>query len=166
MLLMCFSVAPSVIPSSVAIPWFVRPFGHRRQDLPFAGREHLERVVAAPRGHQLGDHLGVQGGAAAGHAPERVHELAHVADPVLEEIADAAGAIGEQLRRVLALHVLAEDQHRRSRNLPASLDRRAQSFVALARWHPHVDDGYIRAMREDGVDERGPVADLGDDHAA
>jgi hypothetical protein len=100
------------------------------------------------------------------NAPERVHEFAHVADPVLEEITDAAGAIGEQLRRVLALDILAEDQHRRSRNLPASLDRRPQSFVALARWHPHIDNRHIRAMREDGLDERWPVTHLGDHDAA
>ena len=166
MLLMCFSVAPSVMPSSAAMP-DVRPaLGHRREDLALARRERGERVVGPVPDHQLGDHLGIEGGPAAGDAPQGVHELADVADAVLEQVADAAGAVGEQLGRVLALDVLAEDEDRRAGHAPARLDRRPQALVALGRRHPDVDDRHVGAVLDDGRDERRAVADLGDDRAA
>ena len=65
---------------------------------------------------------------------------ADVADPVLEQVADAAGPVGEQLGRVLPLDVLAEHEDRRAGHAPARLDRRPQPLVPLARRHPHVHD--------------------------
>ena len=115
MLLMCFSVAPSVMFSSVGDP-DVRPaLGHRREDLALARREARQRVVGAVADHELGDDLRVERRAAAGDPPQGVHELADVADAVLQQVADAAGPVGEELRRVLPLDVLAQDEDRRGR---------------------------------------------------
>ena len=75
MLLMCFSVAPSVMPSSVGDPDVRAALGHRRQHLALAGRQRRERVVAAAADHELGDDLGVERGPAAGDPSQGVHEL-------------------------------------------------------------------------------------------
>ena len=60
---------------------------------------------------QLRDHLGIQGAAAGGHPVQRVEELRQVGDPVLEQVADALRAVGEQLGGVPLLHVLGQDEH-------------------------------------------------------
>ena len=57
-------------------------------------------------GEQLRDHLGIQGGAAAGDAAQRVEELVHPPDPVLQQVADRADTVGEQLGGVGSLDVL------------------------------------------------------------
>jgi hypothetical protein len=48
-------------------------FGDEGEDLMFAGGQRGQRVAAAP--HQLAYHLGVDGGAAAGHAAQRSDEV-------------------------------------------------------------------------------------------
>ena len=148
------------------MPTFVRPSA-------IAASTSRSRGVSADSGssarvpdHELGDHLGIERGAAASDAAQRVHELADVADAVLEQVADAARAIREELRGVLPLDVLAEDEHGRAGHATARLDRRAQALVPLARRHPDVDDGHVRAVGHDGFDERRAVTDLRDDRSA
>ena len=71
----------------------VRPaLGHRREDLALARGQGRQRVVGPVADHELGDDLGIERRPAAGDAAQRVHELADVADAVLEQVADAAGA--------------------------------------------------------------------------
>ena len=166
MLLMCFSVAPSEIDEQRRDAHVGAALGHRGQDVALARRQCLQPVVGLARDHELGDDLGVEGGPAPGDTPEGVHELADVRDPVLEQVADAAGAVRQQLRRVLPLHVLAEHEDGRPGNEPTRLDRRAQPLVALGRRHPDVHDGHVRPMVDDRLHEARPVADLRDDLAA
>ena len=166
MLLMCFSVAPSVMSSSVAIPTFVRPSAIAASTSRSRGVRRRQRVVGPVADHELGDDLGIERRAAPGDASQGVHELADVADAVLEQVADAAGAVGEQLGRVLPLDVLAQHEDRRAGHAAARLDRRPEALVALARRHPDVDDRHVRPVRLDRLDERVAVADLGDDRAA
>ena len=156
---MCFSAAPSLITSCGRDPHVRLALGHRREDLALAGRQRGEPVVAPAADHELGDDLGVQRRPAARHARERVHELAHVRDPVLEQVADAARPVREQLARVLALDVLAEHEDRRAGHQPPRLDRGAQALVALGRRHPHVDDRHVGPVLHDRGDQRRPVAD-------
>ena len=63
--------------------------GHEPQHLALAGRQPAERVAAAAAGEQLGDDLGVEGGAALAHPAHGVEELGDVGDPVLQQVADA-----------------------------------------------------------------------------
>ena len=141
------------------------PLGHRRQDLALAWGQRVHPIVRAARDHELGDDLRIEGGAAARDPSQGVHELADVGHAVLQQVADAAGAVGEQLGRVLPLDVLAEDEDRRARHAPAGLDRRAQPFVALRRGHPDVDHRHVGSMLHDCLDERRAIADLGHDDA-
>ena len=85
--------------------------GHQPEHVALARGELVERAVVA-LAQQLGDRLGVQRGAALGHAPHGVDEVAHLGDAVLEQVADAAAPVGEQLGGVGALDVLREHQDR------------------------------------------------------
>ena len=125
----------------------------------------MERVVRAPRDHELGDDLGIERGPAAGDTPKRIHELADVRDTILQQVAHAAGPIGEQLGRILALDVLAEDEDGRARDQSAGFDRGAEPLVALGGRHPDVDDRDVRPMLDDGLHEGRAVTNLGDDDA-
>jgi hypothetical protein len=57
-------------------------------------------------GQQLRHDLGVHRGAARGDGAHRLDEPPDVGDPVLEQVAEAAGAGREQLLRVELLDVL------------------------------------------------------------
>ena len=149
-----------------AIPRFVRPSAIAASTSRSRGVSVVERIVGAARDHELGDDLGVERGPAAGDPPQGVHELADVDDPVLEEVADAARPVGEELGRVLPLDVLAQDEDRGAGHPPAGLDGRPQALVALGRRHPDVDDRDVGSMLDDRLHERRAVADLGHDDPA
>ena len=157
---MCFSAAPSLITSDVGDPDVGLALRHRGEHLPLARRERREPVVAPAADHQLGDDLRVERRPAGRDARERVHELADVGDAVLEQVADAAAPVREQLARVLALDVLAEHEDRGAGHPPARLDRRPQALVALGRRHPDVDHRHVRPLLDDRVHQGRPVADL------
>ena len=61
-------------------------------------------LSAAP--DQLRDERRVERGAALGDPPHRSGELVHIRHPVLEQIADSLGALGQKLHRVCGLDVL------------------------------------------------------------
>ena len=109
------------------------------------------------RAKSCGDHLGVQGGAAGGDAAQCVDELLHAGDAVLEQVADAAGAVGEQLAGVLPFHVLGQHQDRQPRPTAARLDGGAQAFVAERRWQAHVDDGDVGTVHGDASSSAGAL---------
>ena len=88
------------------------PLRHQREHLAFPGRQRGQRRGPGSPREDLGDHLGIHGRATAGHPLHRVHELPDVADPVLEQVTDTAGAVGEQLAGVELLDVLRQDQDR------------------------------------------------------
>src|SRR6266851_5036702 len=68
------------------------PLGDEGEDLALARRQGGQRVAAPPE--QLADDLRVNGGPAEGDAAQRGDELLNVADPVLEQVADAAAVAG------------------------------------------------------------------------
>src|SRR5207245_4138556 len=82
---------------------------------------------------------------------------------VLEQVTDAADAVRQELGRVLALHVLAEHEDRRSRDKAPRLDRGQKPLVTLARGHPDVDHRHVGPMLRDRLDERATIADLRND---
>jgi hypothetical protein len=108
-------------------------------------------------------HFGVEHGAAAGHAPERVRELVEVGDPVLEQVADAARVVADQLERVGRLDVLAEHEHADLGVRPPDRHGRAEAVVGVRGRHADVDHGGVGAMGADLADEVVGVARLRDD---
>jgi hypothetical protein len=123
--------------------------------------DSISAVRRLPR--QLGDHLGVEGGAAGGDPGQRLGELGGVGDAVLEQIADARGARGQQPGREPGLDVLGEEQHAGAGVLPADVDRGPQAFVAVGGRHPDIDDGDVGPVLGDGGAQRVGVRDGGAD---
>ena len=130
--------------------------------------EHLELTrrqvdqwvpVAA---HQLAHDERVEHGAARGHGRERAEEVVEVADPVLEQVADAAVAGREQVVGVGDLDVLREHHQPGLRPGTSYVDRGTQPLVGVAGRHPDVDDADVRALLEGGGDERRPVGHRAD----
>ena len=115
----CFSTAPGVTTSSRAIAAFVRPSAISASTSRSRGVSALERGVAAALGaaaDQLGDDLAVERRAAGGDALERVEEGAHVADPLLEQVADAALACRPAARRCRPARRTGRGSGRRGRD--------------------------------------------------
>jgi len=67
--------------------------------------------VAAAPAHELGYDGGVESRAALRDPAHGVGELADVRDAILEQVADALGAVSEQFHRVGRLDVLGEHEH-------------------------------------------------------
>ena len=116
----------------------------------------VSRPRAAGPGEDLGDDLGVDHRAAAGHAAEGVEELVHVRHAVLEHVAEAAHVAGEQLPGVPLLHVLREDQHGQPRVQAAQVHRGPQALVGVRRGHPDVGDQDVGHGRRPGRARRRP----------
>jgi hypothetical protein len=106
---------------------------------------------------QLRDHLGIHRGAARGHLAYRVHELADVEHPVLEQVAHTSGAVGQQFARIQLLDVLRQHEYRQPRHLGAGLDGGAQPLVGERRWQPHVHHGDVGTVRGERPHQRRPV---------
>ena len=162
---MCFSTAPSVTTSFRAIAAFVRPSAIS----PSTSRSRGVNVASGSRptpGEQLGHDLRVEHRPAGGHPLQRVGKIIERADAILEEVADAASPVGEQIAGVGLLDVLREHEHGRAWHLAAGLDRGPQALVGVRRRHPHVDDRDVRAVLDDGGHQRVAVPDRRHDRAA
>ena len=162
----CFSTAPGVTTRIRAIAVFECPSAMRPSTSRSRGRQAAHGVVGAASGEQLRDHLRVEHGAAADDVLEGLEERVDVGHPVLEQVAHAAGAVGEQLVGVGHLDVLGQHEHRRPGHLPAGLDGRPQPLVGVRRRHPDVDHGDVRAVLAHRPDERGTVGHRGHDLGA
>ena len=163
MLEMCFSTAPSVTTSSRAIAAFVRPWAisssvSRSRAVSASIGVALQRAVALA--HQRADHLAVQRRAAGGDPADRVDERPDLGDPLLEQVADAALAGGQQLARVGRLDVLGEHQHRQLRMAPPRLQRRPDPLVGERRRQPHVADRQVGLVAVDDPQQPGPSSAL------
>ena len=77
-----------------------------------------------------------------------------VGDPVLQQVADAGGELGEQFGRRARLDVLGEDQHADPGVVAADRHRRAQALVGVRRRHAHVDDRDVRLVTPDRQQQR------------
>src|SRR4051812_8326455 len=136
------------------------PLGHQLERLALALGQAAERVGAARPPHQVAHHLRVERRAAARDAVHRLDEAVDIADPVLQEVADALGRVGEQRLRVGGLDVLRQHEHAEPGLSRAQEDRRAQAVVLVAGRHPHVHDRHVRLVRADLADEVLRVARL------
>ena len=74
---------------------------------------------------------------------DRGDELLHVADPVLQQIADALGRIGEERQRKPDLHVLGENEDSHRRMSLADLERGLEALVVVRRRQSNVDDRHV-----------------------
>ena len=139
------------------------PLGHQLEHLALARRELVERVVAAAAAEHVRDDRRVEHRAAGGDAPDRVGEQREVGHAVLEQVADALGAVADQVDRVALLGVLREHEHADVGLARADLERRPQAVVGVVGRHLDVDDRDVGLVRADLAQQVGRVAGLGDD---
>ena len=163
MLVTCFSTARSVTNIRSAIAWFERPSAMYSRTSRSRGERPLERVVAAVPADELADDGRIECRAALGDPPHGGGELLDVGDAVLEQVADALGALGEKLHRVARLHVLGEDEHAGRLVVLADLLGRPQPLIGLRRRHPDVHDRDVRLVHRDVAQQILGVAGLRDD---
>ena len=139
--LMCLLTALSVITRAAAISGLERPSAISASTSRSRWVSAVQRV-RAPAHQELRDHLRVERGAARGHPAQRVEELGHVGDPVLEQVADAAGVRRQQVGGVPLLHVLRQHQDRdvrppaRGSPAPPGCPRRCASGASGRRRSP------------------------------
>ena len=75
------------------------------------GAEHAQRVVGVWTPEHPADHLGVECAAAGRDACDGVQEGRDVADAFFEQVADALGALADEVEREGGLAELREDHH-------------------------------------------------------
>src|ERR1700730_9749607 len=85
---------------------------HEVEDLPLAFRERADGPAPFDTVDERADDRGVEYGAAGGDLGEGVHELTRMGNPVLQQIADPTGLVGEEFAYVQLLDVLREQQDR------------------------------------------------------
>src|SRR5262249_50627808 len=79
---------------------------HQLEDRALASGEFVDRIVRLSATDELRDDLGVERGAAAGNATDRVEEVVDVHDAVFQQVAEAAALVGEEAPRALHLDCL------------------------------------------------------------
>jgi hypothetical protein len=138
-------------------------FGHEGEHIAFSLGQCGQGTGVASGVQHPADDLGVERGAAGRDAGDRVDELADVGHPVLEQVADSAGAHPQQVGGIAGLDVLGEYQDAQAGMGTADRDRGTQPFVGMVGRHPHIDNRDIRLMLGDRGFQGLGVADRGGD---
>ena len=162
MLATCFSTAPTVSTSRSAIAELERPSAISAS----TSSSRAERTSSGPpafRDEQLRHDLGVERRPARPDAPHGGDEVVDVHDPVLQEVADPAAPVGEELGGVGLLDVLRHDQDPRLGRAVAQRERGPHTLVAERRRQADVDDRDLRPLEQDARDQRRAVRDGRDD---
>ena len=139
--------------------------GHRGEHLAFAWGEVTELTGAAATAEHPTDDLGVQRAAARGNTVYGVDERGDVSDALFEEVADAFGAVSDEVQRVGLLVVLREHEHAHVGKPAAQLGGGDQPVVLVPRRHLHVDDDDVGTVRKRLSPQIIGIAGLGDDIA-
>src|SRR4051794_8445614 len=127
-------------------------FGHQAEYVSFSLGELAELLVRGAGREEFGDDGRVHRRTARGDAFEGIDELVSVEHTLLEQVSDAAGAVGKEFAGVELLDVLRENQYRKARDFVARGKGCAQAFVRLSWWHPDVDDGDVGPQLQQGFE--------------
>ena len=117
--------------------------------------------MCASPADELGDHLGVDHRPTGGDPLHRLDHLADVGDPVLEQVADPAGPVLQELDGVVWLDVLRHHQHPNRGVFGADVVGGVEALVRVGRGHADVNDDCVGRVGPDPRDELLAVADLG-----
>ena len=128
---------------------------HRLEDLALPVGEAGKRPVAgALARHQRLHDLRVEHRATAAHLAQRPDQLVDVADPLLEQVAQAGHAVDQQLEGVVLLDVLRQHHHPDPGMLRADALGRLDAFVGVRRGHPDVGQHGVRRGLLHRLDQR------------
>src|SRR6516164_7642920 len=121
--------------------------GHQPEYLPLPVGELLERIAVPPGpADQLAHHRRIQHRTALAYLTHAGGEPGQVRHPLLEQVADALGASGQQLECIPGVHVLRQDQDADPRVTLPDYHRRLQALVGVRGRHPDVDDRDVRVV--------------------
>ena len=156
MLAMWASTVLRAIPRRSPMAWFDRPSAIRAR----TARSRSVRSSSGTRARRPTSTATTAGSITEpprGDPSDRVGEIVEVGDPVLEQIADAAGTIAHQAHGERGLDVLGQDEDADRRPVFRA-DRlgRTQPFVGVGRWHPDVDDRHVRKVLARRPQQRRP----------
>jgi PAS domain S-box-containing protein len=152
-------------PQAAGDPGVRAAFGHQGQHLLLARTEALQGVVVPRRGDQFLNQGRVDDRPPLDDAVERLDEVVHVGDAVLQQVtAPASGA--DQVHRLLDLDVGGKHQDGHVGKLRADHPGRLEALGRVAGWHPDVDDGKVGLLFADNGQQAGRVAGLADDGEA
>ena len=116
---------------------------------------------------QLRDDFGIQGGTSDGDPLQRLDEVADVGHPVLQQVADAGGVVGQEVGGVAGLDVLGEQEDAQPLVAGAQLQGEAEALVGEGRRHADVDHRDVGRVLGHRAAQRGRVPDgAGDGEAA
>src|SRR5688572_869996 len=134
--------------------------GHPRERGALRRRQPVDRATGRPALEHLGDDLRVERGPAVRDLSHRVDEGRGVRDALLEEVADARGAVAEQPQRVALVDELGEHHDPGAGQLGADPQRRADAVVGVGRRHPDVGHGDVGPVLAGLLEELVGVARL------
>ena len=162
MLRTCFSTVPSVTHSLRAMPALDRPSAINPSTSMFARRQHCQRIVTAPSGHQLLHHRRVNHRRALCYPSQGVDKIGDIGDPALEQISDAA-ATGQQLHRMLDVDMRRQHQNPGVGQFLANHPGCLQALGGMSGRHPDIHHHHIGAGFAHQGEQLDSVADLADD---
>ena len=134
-------------------------FRHQTEHFALTLAELNDPVIPAAANENLLDDLRIEHRATRRDAFQVRDELADIGHAFLQQIADPAGAAGDEIARVPLFHILRKDQHGSIGHPLPRFDRGAQALVLEARGHTHVDDRHVGSLTFDRGDEIGTIAD-------
>jgi hypothetical protein len=115
--------------------------------LVLAGGQGVEWVVfAASADHERND-LRVKRRSAIRDATHGIGEGLDVGDAILEQIANAACVLADEVKRVGLVAKLREHEDPGVRVGAPNLDGRSQPIIGVVRRHLHIHDGDVRPVR-------------------
>jgi hypothetical protein len=120
--------------------------GHEGEHLALSLGQLLDGIARASSADQLRHHLRINHRSTGGNAAHGVDHLVHVGDAVLEQVADAAGAVLQQLHGVMWLDVLGEHQHANLGVFGTDMLGGVEAFAGVGWGHADVDDNRGRRV--------------------
>lgn len=108
--------------------------------------------------HQRVDDLRVEHRAALPYLGDRAQQPLRVPEPLLEQVRQPLGAVGQQLQGVLRVVVLRQDHDAQIRVLGTQLEGHVDALGGVGRGHPDVDQHDVGAVRLPHLTQRVGVA--------
>lgn len=144
------------------IAWLERPSA-MAQHLTLACGESVQEALLTPAGEEAGDDLGIDDRLPLPDPPDGVRQLADVAHPVLEQVAEPVRAVLQELHREVGVHVLREHEHADVRMARPDRPCRPEPFVRVGRGHADVRHDHVGRVAVHHAQQRLRVAALAND---
>ena len=144
-----FSTARRVITSASAMPWLDRPAAISSSTSRSRGVSCGERVVAAPPHERASRRCPGRWPSRRRHPADRRDEVLDIADPVLEQVADAVSGVGQQRHGEPELQVLRQHEHADRRVVAPDLQRGPHPLVGVRGRQTNVDDRDVERVGPD-----------------